>query len=193
MNLLIPPSTDASIKALMVEVYFLSLLFRTRMQEYREYKWWWARGDITIGKTFQGHLYKSEQPYKKNRTSIKICYEKLLAERAREALFLCMNKHVSQQTHTHNRLLFFPVLLTCFPHLIFAVSQQFKDVHLQLASDGAVTAPVDAVFGQRDSQTLSSAALHRVIKDGSWGKWKKPLCCETERKSPKIKHIYSHW
>lgn len=63
---------------------------------------------------------------------------------------------------------FFPMLLTCFPHLIFTVSQQFKDVHLQLASGWAVTAPVDAVFCQRNGQTLPSAALHRVIKDGSW-------------------------
>lgn len=59
------------------------------------------------------------------------------------------------------------LILTCLPHLVFTVSQQFKDVHLQLASGGAVCVPVDAVFGQRDGQSLSSAALHRVVKDGS--------------------------
>lgn len=82
-----------------------------------------------------------------------------------------MNTLLSTPINWH----FFPVLLTCFPHLIFTVSQQFKDVHLQLARGWAVTVPVDAVFGQRDGQTLSSAALHRVIKDGSWeeGKRKK--------------------
>lgn len=64
---------------------------------------------------------------------------------------------------------FFFFLLTRLPHLIFTVSQQFKYVHLQLAGGGAVAVPVDAVFGERDGQTLPSAALHGVIKDGSCG------------------------
>lgn len=64
--------------------------------------------------------------------------------------------------------IFFPVLLTRFAHFVFTVPQQFKDVHLQLAGGRAVAVPVDAVFGQSDCQSLPSAALHRVVKDGSW-------------------------
>lgn len=70
----------------------------------------------------------------------------------------------SRRTNTHIKT--FSVLLTRFPHLIFAVSQQFKDVHLQLAGGRAVRVFVDAFFGQRDGQTLPPAALHGVIKDG---------------------------
>lgn len=66
--------------------------------------------------------------------------------------------------------------LTCFTHLIFTVSQQFKDVHLQLASGRAVTALVDVFFGQSDGQAFASAALHRIIKDGSWVKEKVKYC-----------------
>lgn len=91
------------------------------------------------------------------------------------------DSHPHEQTHHTTNTFFsspinwhaFPVLLTCFTHLIFTISQQFKDVHLQLASGWAVTVPVDAVFGQRDGQTLPSAALHRVIKDGSWEQGKR--------------------
>lgn len=63
--------------------------------------------------------------------------------------------------------IFFTVLLTRFAHFVFTVPQQFKDVHLQLAGGRAVAVPVDAVFGQSDCQSLPSAALHRVVKDGS--------------------------
>lgn len=58
-------------------------------------------------------------------------------------------------------------LLTRLPHLVFAVPQQLKDVHLQLARDGAVGVSVDVFLGERDGQALPSVALHRVIKDGS--------------------------
>lgn len=54
-------------------------------------------------------ISKKASNHIKNRTSIKICYEQLLAERAREALFLWMTKHVSQQTHT----------ITCFSFLCY--------------------------------------------------------------------------
>lgn len=81
----------------------------------------------------------------------------------------CHFLRLSSHKHTSKRpLLAVSVLLTCFPHLVFAVSQQFKDVHLQLARGRAVGVSVDAFFGQRDGQTLPSAALHGVIKDGRW-------------------------
>lgn len=57
-------------------------------------------------------------------------------------------------------------LLTGLSHLIFTVSQQLKDVHLQLSRCGAVTGPVDAVLCQSDGQSLTPAALHWVVKYG---------------------------
>lgn len=70
------------------------------------------------------------------------------------------------------------MLLTCFPHLVLAVSQQFKNVHLQLARGRAVRVFVDAFFGQRDGQTLPSAALHGVVKDGRWEEGGEQKGCE---------------
>jgi len=84
------------------------------------------------------------------------------------------------------------MLLTRFAHLIFTVSQQFKDVHLQLASGGAITASVDVIFGQRDGQTLSSATLHRVIKYGSWGERTRVVCLREKKEKGDTYSMCSH-
>lgn len=63
---------------------------------------------------------------------------------------------------------FLPLLLTGLSSLVFTVSEQLEDVHLQLPCGRAVAGTVDAVFCQSDGQALSSAALHWIIKDCSW-------------------------
>lgn len=59
------------------------------------------------------------------------------------------------------------LLLTGLSSLIFTVSEQLKDVHLQFACGRAVAGTVDIVFCQRDGQALPPAALHWIIEDCS--------------------------
>lgn len=56
-------------------------------------------------------------------------------------------RETSRRSQKHRFTKDFPTLLTGFPHLIFAVPQQLKDIHLQLARGGAVGLSVDALFG----------------------------------------------
>lgn len=60
-------------------------------------------------------------------------------------------------------------ILTGFCRLVLAVPQQLEDVHLHLGLPRPLRRTVDAVFGQGDGEPLPSAALHRVIQDGSCG------------------------
>lgn len=62
-----------------------------------------------------------------------------------------------------------PVLRTGFCSLIFAVSEELKDVHFDLGFAQPLGSTVDAVLGQGDGEPLPSAALHGVIQDSSCG------------------------
>lgn len=105
MNSLIPVSTDASIPALILEVYFLSLLFRTRLQEYREYKRWWARGDVTIGvqKLFKVISKKASSNIKKIEHLLKYVMSNYL-QKEQERLFFSewINMLANKLTHTQS-------------------------------------------------------------------------------------------